>query len=112
MGGDSHPSKKRRLDDRYNNPPINSESSSDELGANSDVERRRASWARKAEAMYRAQRTYQRPKSRSETDSPDELAEDARAYWQRRRTKARSRSDRSQRQEESVGEVSEEDGRR
>jgi len=113
----NHPSKKRRLDNRYNNPPTDSESSSDELGANSDVERRRASWAKKAETTYRAPRTYQRPQSRSETGSPDELAEDAHTYWRRRqraRSKSRSSSresisERSQQQEESVGEASGED---
>src|SRR5204863_10101753 len=111
MENANHPSKKRRLGNRYNNPPPDSESSSDALVANSDVERRRASWSKKPQTMYMAPRTYQRSDSRSETEHPDELAEGIHTYCRRRRsTRSKSRSpaqdsssDGSQRREESAG---------
>ncbi|KAK2803398.1 WD domain protein [Onygenales sp. PD_10] len=90
MEEDDHPSKKRRLDNSCS-PPI--DTSSDELGAISDVERRRASWVKTPQA-YRTPSTYKRedPASRGESESPDELAEDARPYWRRQRSGMNSTS--------------------
>lgn len=91
MAEESHPSKKRRLDNGYTPP---SETSSDELAANSDVEGRRERWAEETPNVYRSSAEYKREhsvsrshsRSRSGSGSPDELAEDARSYWRRRRS--------------------------
>ncbi|KAL3492213.1 WD40-repeat-containing domain protein [Aspergillus germanicus] len=76
-----HPSKRRRL--TPSPPPISSpaETSSDELAAGSDhdQERRRVSLN-----VYPPKRPYQRSRSFSSSESPDELAMDADDYWRER----------------------------
>ncbi|KAL2854467.1 WD40-repeat-containing domain protein [Aspergillus pseudoustus] len=76
-----HPSKRRRL--TPSPPPISSpaETSSDELAAGSDhdQERRRVSLN-----AYPPKRPYQRSRSFSSSESPDELAMDADDYWRER----------------------------
>lgn len=81
-----HPTKRRRLDGGVNRSPSPSATSSDELALNSDVERRRASWAREPAKIYTAPRRYRREQSTDpdESESPDELAEDFDTYWRRR----------------------------
>ena len=93
----SHPQKRRRVD----NHTTYSEASSDELGANSDIERRRASWAKQAASSttpYRssprvskptpsasASASNQQQQSEAESESPDELAAEANTtYWHQR----------------------------
>lgn len=80
--------KRRRLDDAV------SEASSDELGgANSDIERRRASWVNKmpSSAYKPSPRVYQPVRRETEhhsgSESPDELAADVTtpSYWHRNR---------------------------
>ncbi|EEH05821.1 WD domain-containing protein [Histoplasma capsulatum G186AR] len=97
MAEESHPSKKRRLENGYTATP---ETSSDELAANSDVERRGESWAEENPIVYRSSVEYKRDRSvsrsrsrsrgrslsHSGSGSPDELAEDASTYWRRRRS--------------------------
>ncbi|PGG98364.1 compass component swd3 [Blastomyces parvus] len=91
MAEESHPSKKRRLDNGYTPTP---ESSSDELAANSEAEQRRQSWDGELPNSYRSSAEYKRSnsvsRSRSPSGSPDELAEDARSYWRRRRSEINS----------------------
>ncbi|WEW58067.1 WD domain protein [Emydomyces testavorans] len=105
----TYPSKRRRLDHASHSQ----ESSSDELGANSDVERRRASWLKQVRTTYQSPRPYKatpRQTMHSDSESPDELAADHHhAYWrrhhstQRRGTRSTSRdscrSDRSRRED-------------
>lgn len=83
-----HAQKRRRLDDAI------SEASSDELGgANSDIERRRASWVKQMQnsAYKPSPRAYQparrEAEHHSESESPDELAADVTtpSYWHRTR---------------------------
>ncbi|EDN10114.1 will die slowly protein [Histoplasma mississippiense (nom. inval.)] len=95
MAEENHPSKKRRLENGYTATP---ETSSDELAANSDVERRGESWAEETPIVYRSSVEYKRDRSASRSrsrgrglshsgsGSPDELAEDASTYWRRRRS--------------------------
>lgn len=95
MDEDSRHLKKRRVDNERASQ--SAEPSSDELGGNSDLERRRVSWARYVHpTTYRSPRTHKiPPKPSSESDSPDELAEDAQEYWRRSqgaRPRAKSRS--------------------
>lgn len=57
MTDTANPSKRRRLDAHGSHSHSNSqESSSDELGANSDVERRRASWLKQVRTTYQSPR--------------------------------------------------------
>ncbi|GLA68758.1 WD domain protein [Aspergillus tubingensis] len=89
MDGSMHRSKRRRLDttpkpqNGFIHSPV--ESSSDELAAGSDhdeAERRRASWS--IQKAYPPQRPYRRSRSFSGSESPDELAVDAKEYWSAR----------------------------
>lgn len=93
MDETSHPQKRRRVDD--DGTFSFSEASSDELGANSDIERRRESWAKQAvssSAVSRGmahrsspqhQHQHQHQHSECKSESPDELAAEANtAYWQ------------------------------
>ncbi|KAI1944399.1 WD domain protein [Ophidiomyces ophidiicola] len=83
MAQDAHPPKRRRLDERGCH---SQDSSSDELGGNSDVERRRASWLKQVKTTYQSPRPFKatpREKMRSDSESPDELTVDHQAYWRR-----------------------------
>ena len=77
-----HPPKRRRLDDSH------SESSPDELGPNFDLDppRPRSTWSTPKDKVYRGSRTYSRSQNDYESESPDELAEDSRIYWERRKS--------------------------
>lgn len=82
-----HPPKRRRIDDSP------SESSPDELGPNfDDPPRPRASWSTPNEKVYRSSRTYTQSQNGYESESPDELAEDSRVYWERRKSGNHRRS--------------------
>ncbi|OOF99156.1 hypothetical protein ASPCADRAFT_504637 [Aspergillus carbonarius ITEM 5010] len=98
MDGSTHRPKRRRLDitPKAQNGFIHSpvESSSDELAAGSDhdeAERRRASWS--IQKAYPPQRPYRRSRSFSGSESPDELAVDAKEYWSARNRARRSPSE-------------------
>lgn len=80
MDSATHTPKRRRVDD---GTPQSTDPSSDELGGNSDLERRRASWARYAQPTpYRSPRKQKIPtEPLSESDSPDELAQDFEVFW-------------------------------
>ncbi|RAL01359.1 WD40 repeat domain-containing protein [Aspergillus ibericus CBS 121593] len=98
MDGSTHRPKRRRLDitPKAQNGFIHSpvESSSDELAAGSDhdeAERRRASWS--IQKAYPPQRPYRRSRSFSGSESPDELAVDAKEYWSARNRVRRSPSE-------------------
>ncbi|PWY78215.1 WD40 repeat-like protein [Aspergillus heteromorphus CBS 117.55] len=89
MDGSTHRPKRRRLEtpphpqNGFIHSPV--ESSSDELAAGSDhdeAERRRASWS--IQKAYPPQRPYRRSRSFSGSESPDELAVDAKEYWSAR----------------------------
>ncbi|OJD24388.1 hypothetical protein ACJ73_04252 [Blastomyces percursus] len=84
MTEESHPSKKRRLDNGYT--PI-TETSSDELADNSQVERRQ-SWDGEipSSSSVEYKRNNSVSRSRSPSGSRDELAGDASSYWRRRRS--------------------------
>lgn len=111
----AHPSKRRRLDSHGSH---SHESSSDELGANSDVERRRASWLQQVRTTYQSPRPAFKPtprlkktaepidSDRDDDESPDELTvvhethNSTPAYWRRQsaaRNGARSTSRESSR---------------
>ncbi|EEP76207.1 WD-repeat protein 5 [Uncinocarpus reesii 1704] len=89
--GNAYPAKRRRLDTRGSR---SQESSSDELGANSDVERRRASWLKQVRTTYHSPRPFKSTPSKtmhSDSDSPDELAADHHSpYWRRQSAMRRS----------------------
>ncbi|PGH13004.1 hypothetical protein AJ80_06488 [Polytolypa hystricis UAMH7299] len=104
MNEEVHPSKKRRLDTRYSTTTntttlASGGSSSDELGANSDTERRRASWVQRTPKVYKSSRAE--PAARSDSESPDELAADYHLDWQQRRRNAMTTSQPDSRQESS-----------
>lgn len=88
-----HPPKRRRLDDSPG------ESSPDELGPNFDTPRPRASLSTPNEKVYRSSRTFSRAQKDYESESPDELAEDSRIYWERRKSGNRPPSIESSRSE-------------
>ncbi|EEH38206.1 WD repeat domain 5B [Paracoccidioides lutzii Pb01] len=110
MADESQPSsKKRRLDNSYT--PRSDTASSDELAGNSDVERRRENWVGHTPDVYRSPLEHQQGDSVSlsgscsQSGSPDELAEDASSYWQRRRSGINSMpSSRENTQQESLRE--------
>ncbi|QVM07346.1 WD domain protein [Coccidioides posadasii str. Silveira] len=91
MSDNTHPAKRRRLDRRGSH---SQDSSSDELGANSDVERRRASWLKQVRTTYQSPRPYKttpRQTTNSDSESPDELAVDHHhTYWRRQSAMRRS----------------------
>ncbi|PWY91831.1 WD40 repeat-like protein [Aspergillus sclerotioniger CBS 115572] len=119
MDGSTHRPKRRRLDitPKAQNGFIHSpvESSSDELAAGSDhdeAERRRASWS--IQKAYPPQRPFRRSRSFSGSESPDELAVDAKEYWSARNRARRSPSEpsaepSSERDDDDEDEVEEED---
>lgn len=95
MEEERHLSKKRKTDDRSYT------SSSDELGGDSDVERRRASLAKHVPRVYgtpkisttkeqrhqqqQQQQQHQQPVGYEWSESSDELAGDHSLYWQQRK---------------------------
>ncbi|KAK2736769.1 WD domain protein [Myotisia sp. PD_48] len=97
MDDEVQPTKRRKLADGTSHST--DDASSDELGGTTDVERRRASWARYAQNQnYRSPQKDKPESSRpstSEPDSPDELTEDIQAYLRRSQTAPRRHASRS-----------------